>query len=182
MMGKKVSLNQRWLNGNAELLSAHREGWTATQWASLTPIQLYSHVSNGHRPRLYASYAAMSAGPTMRGVVTVEESLSLSVCLSLPFLLSIEKKRFSRIPREDSGPLSWRGNEGRVEHTPTSVGDSNGIILYYTRTGKRKKRRTREGKKKISVEKLNNQAVCSREGRFITINTFALMEHTLVPI
>lgn len=114
----------------------------------------------------------MSAGPTMRGVVTVEESLSV-----FPFhFFSRSRRNVSReFLEEDSEPLSWRGNEGRVEHTPT-IRRYN--IILYTRE-KRKRREKGEKKRKEiedSVEKLNNQAVCSREGRFITINTFALME------
>lgn len=62
-----------------------------------------------------------------------------------------------------------------MEHTPT-IRRYN--IILYTRE-KRKRREKGEKKRKEiedSFEKLNNQAVCSREGRFITINTFALME------
>lgn len=62
-----------------------------------------------------------------------------------------------------------------MEHTPT-IRRYN-IILYTREKRKRREKGKKKGKEiEDSVEKLNNQAVCSREGRFITINTFALME------
>ena len=147
MMGKKVSLNQRWLNGNAELLSAHREGWTATQWASLTPIQLYPHVSNGHRPRLYASYAAMSAGPTMRGVVTVEESLSL--CLSFPSISSLDREE-TFLENSSGGQwasfLAWKRGESGAHAYECWRFEWYNIILYTHREKKEEENERRKEK------------------------------------
>lgn len=124
----------------------------------------FTHTCRIDTDRGFMLRTPMSAGPTMR-LVTVEESLSLflSLPLSLPFLLPIEKKRFSRIPREDSEPLSWRGVEtrggSRAHAYELAIRRYN---IIYTR--EKRKKREKEGKKaEDSVEKLNNQAVCSRE-------------------
>lgn len=106
-------------------------------------------------------------------------SRRVSLCLSLPFLLSIEKKRFSRIPRggQWASFLAWKRGESGAHAYESAVRRYN-IILYTREKRKRREKGEKKKRKEIedSVEKLNNQAVCSREGRFITINTFALME------
>lgn len=79
--------------------------------------------------------------------------------------------------------MAWkRGESGAHAY---EFGDSTTIPCYiyyiyiYTRE---KKGRKKAEKVEDSVEKLNNQIVRSREGRFITINTFGLMEGARVYI
>lgn len=71
--------------------------------------------------------------------------------------------------------LFLRGVETRGAHA-YEFGDSTTIPWYIYIYTREKKGRKKAEKVEDSVEKLNNQAVRSREGRFITINTLGLME------
>lgn len=114
------------------------------------PIQLYPHVSNRHRPRLYAPYADVSgANDAPRNSWRV--SLSLSLSSSFPSISSPDREE-TFLENSSGGQwasfLAWRGNEGGgVERTPTSW-RFDGIILY-TREKKERNERKRGKKPKI---------------------------------
>lgn len=128
----------------------------------------FTHTCRIDTDRGFMLRAPMSAGQPRWTV-----SLSL-----FPFHFFCGSRRnVSRefLRRTDSEPLSsWRGNEGSTRLRVWRFDDDTMVYIYiYTRE---KKGRKKAEKVEDSVEKLNNQAVRSREGRFITINTLGLME------
>lgn len=145
---KKVSLNQRWLNGRTDICASRRVNRDTV--GLIDSPYSFTHTCRIDTDRGFMLRTPMSAGPTMR-LVTVEESLSLSLSSSFPSISSPDREE-TFLENSSGGQwasfLAWRGNEGGgVERTPTSW-RFDGIILY-TREKKERNERKRGKKPKI---------------------------------